>query len=157
MKLYIHALKHYINFRGCSCRKEIIWFALFNSLFAGAALGLDNLCGWTFGRLPFGPAYIAYCIFTLCPSLSLQVRRLHDTERSGWVLLIALVPIVGPFCLFAYLFFARGDLEENRYGAPPVPRHWYSPGIIMRVNTALGPPFQGLWLMLSRTRGVAPG
>ncbi|MDR0352489.1 MAG: DUF805 domain-containing protein [Opitutaceae bacterium] len=112
-------MKHYIDFGGRSCRREALWFVLFNIIFAGAALGLDNLCGWTFGWPPCGPAYIAYCIFALCPSLALQVRRLHDTGHSGWMLLVALIPIAGPIWLLVLLLFARGDLGENRYGPPP--------------------------------------
>ncbi len=54
----------------------------------------------------------------LVPTLSAGVRRLHDTDRSGWWLLLALVPIVGGLALL-YLYCQPGSPGENRFGPEP--------------------------------------
>jgi uncharacterized membrane protein YhaH (DUF805 family) len=59
-----------------------------------------------------------YALAMLVPSISVAVRRLHDTNRSGWWLLISLVPVVG---IFVLLFFMVLNSDEgfNRFGSSP--------------------------------------
>ena len=54
----------------------------------------------------------------LIPSAAVLVRRLHDTERSAWWLLIALIPVIGAIALLVFLCI-DSSLGENRYGANP--------------------------------------
>ena len=59
-----------------------------------------------------------YALVALAPGMAASVRRLHDTNRSGWWLLIWLVPIVGPIILL--VFMAQGSQpNENQYGPAP--------------------------------------
>jgi uncharacterized membrane protein YhaH (DUF805 family) len=56
----------------------------------------------------------------LLPQLAVSARRLHDTNRSGWWLLIALVPLVGPIVLLVW-FCQKSEAVANRFGPPPLP------------------------------------
>jgi uncharacterized membrane protein YhaH (DUF805 family) len=68
-----------------------------------------------FLSLPF--LYIDIAATTI-PSLSSLIRRLHDTNRSGWWVLISMLPVVGPFILFA-ITVTDSDPGENRFGPNP--------------------------------------
>ena len=56
-----------------------------------------------------------YSLAVLLPSLAVGVRRLHDTDRSGWWLLIGLVPLIG-FIVLIVFFVQKGTEKENRFG-----------------------------------------
>jgi uncharacterized membrane protein YhaH (DUF805 family) len=62
--------------------------------------------------------YAAYALAMLVPSLAAAVRRLHDTNKSGWLLLIALVPIVGGLVLL-FSYVSDSDEKTNDYGPSP--------------------------------------
>lgn len=55
---------------------------------------------------------------TIVPSLAVAVRRLHDTNKSGWYYLIGLIPLVGPILLLVW-FFTDGNRFTNNYGEDP--------------------------------------
>ena len=55
----------------------------------------------------------------LLPNFSVAIRRLHDTDHSGWWLLIALIPIIG-FIVLLVFYVRESDPGENKYGPPPV-------------------------------------
>ena len=57
-------------------------------------------------------------MFVLVPALAVAIRRLHDTGRSGWWLLIALIPLIGPIVLFVFYVLDR-DRAPNQYGPSP--------------------------------------
>ena len=59
-----------------------------------------------------------YALAVLIPSLAVSVRRLHDTDRSGWWLLIALVPLIGAIVLLVFLVLDSSS-GQNQYGANP--------------------------------------
>jgi len=80
----------YADFNGRATRSEYWWFFLFVVL-AGAILSM-------FGRPLAGVFYLA----TLLPWLAVAVRRLHDTDRSGWWLLVGFVPLVGTIVLLVF-------------------------------------------------------
>ena len=61
---------------------------------------------------------MAYSIAIMMPYLSVTIRRLHDTNRSGWWTLVALIPLVGPF-VFLYFLVQDSQPRENRYGPNP--------------------------------------
>ena len=83
---------------------------------------LDNLLGLTFEieglSLEYGLFYLAIALIHFLPGLALAIRRLHDVGKSGWFLLIALVPIIGAVWLFI-LICSEGDRAENTYGPDP--------------------------------------
>ena len=103
---------NYTNFNGRARRKEYWQFVLVNFIISIAA----NI-------LTFVSEYLAFISFIiaiglLLPSLAVAVRRLHDTNKSGWYLLIALIPIIGGLYLL-YLMVVEGDKGSNQYGPDP--------------------------------------
>ena len=106
MHWYLDVLKKYAVFSGRARRTEYWMFFLFNviiSLVLGfLAAILSNL----------------YALAVLIPGLAVSVRRLHDTNRSGWWLLISLVPIVGIIVLIVFLV-SDGQANDNQYGPNP--------------------------------------
>ncbi|MGB9029859.1 MAG: DUF805 domain-containing protein [Acidobacteriaceae bacterium] len=61
---------------------------------------------------------VIYCLAALGPSLAVGIRRLHDTNRSGWWILISLVPLIGGIWLIV-LLATDGDPGENQFGPNP--------------------------------------
>ena len=93
MNWYIEVIKKYAVFSGRARRKEYWMFALFNFIFLIVAMILDNILGTTAGELPYGVFYFLYALVVLIPGLAVAVRRLHDVGKSGWMILIALIPM----------------------------------------------------------------
>lgn len=118
MKWYIKVLKNYFNFSGRARRKEYWMFFLFNMLFIILAMILDNLLGLTIEPAMYGWIYVIYALAVLFPSWAVVVRRLHDIGKSGWWILIGLIPIVGGIILLVW-FCTEGDAGENEYGLDP--------------------------------------
>ena len=118
MNWYIQVLKKYAVFNGRARRKEYWMFVLFNIIFAVVAVILDNILGTSFQGAGYGLFYLLYGLAVIIPSIAVGVRRLHDTDRSGWWLLICLIPIIGGIWLIVLLATA-GTAGENKYGADP--------------------------------------
>lgn len=126
MKYYIHVLKNYARFNGRARRSEYWYFILFNFFVSVIAMIIDNLMGTTITMqgagemvaLPYGYVYIIYAVFMILPSLAVAVRRLHDVNKSGWFLLISLIPIIGAIWLLV-LFCTNSDDGPNKYGPNP--------------------------------------
>jgi len=118
MNWYLEALKKYATFTGRARRKEFWFFTLGNFL---AVLGLgvvDGLMGNFDPQYEIGPLSGLYLLAVLVPSIAVTVRRLHDTDRSGWWILLGLIPIVGGLVL---LYFEVLDSQPgtNRFGPNP--------------------------------------
>jgi uncharacterized membrane protein YhaH (DUF805 family) len=103
-------LSQYATFRGRARRSEYWWFVVFNALVGVAAAVLDG------GRSD-GPVSTLSALALLLPTLAVSVRRLHDTDRSGWCLLFLLFPLVGVIVLIAFLVQDSGG--DNRFGGSP--------------------------------------
>jgi len=112
------------TFSGRASRSEYWWFVLFYVATMLFAAILDNMLGKTF-TLPngasagFGFVFLFTAIFGWLPSISVQVRRLHDTDRSGWWYWINAVPFIGPILLIIWSC-ERGTEGENRFGMDPL-------------------------------------
>jgi len=119
MNWYLKVLKEYANFSGRAGRKEFWLFTLFNAIFAIVAMILDNLLGLAIRDVGYGPIYILYILATLIPGLAVSVRRLHDIGKSGWYLLIGLIPCIGGIILLVF-YATAGDPGENEYGPDPI-------------------------------------
>jgi len=106
-------LGNYANFGGRASRGEYWWYTLANVIvyvalnIVGSALG-DSMS--LLGGL--------YALATFIPGLAVLVRRLHDTGKSGWMSLLALIPLVGLIILIVFLV-ADSATGENKYGASP--------------------------------------
>ena len=113
MDWYIRVLRHYVDFSGRATRAEYWWFVLFNFL-AGVVLEIFVA---VFRPLVF--LTTVYALAVLLPGLAVEVRRLHDSNRSAWNLLWGLVPLVGWIILLVFLI-RPGTLGPNQYGLEPV-------------------------------------
>lgn len=111
-------LQNYFNFNGRARRSEYWYYTLMNIIIAIVAMILDKTLGINFDPLPYGPLYALYGLAVFLPGLGVAVRRLHDVNKSGWFLLIALVPLIGAIWLLV-LFCTEGDKGENQYGHDP--------------------------------------
>lgn len=118
MKWYLKVLKQYADFDGRARRTEYWMFVLFNIIFSVVAMVLDNVLGLAMEGIGYGPLYGLYVLAMIIPSLAVAVRRLHDTGKSGWMLLIALIPLIGSIWLFV-LYVTDGNPGENEYGSNP--------------------------------------
>lgn len=117
MNWYLKVLKQYVDFNGRARRKEYWMYTLFNIIALVIASVLDRVLGMA-GELGYGPVYGLYALATLLPSLGVCVRRLHDTDRSGWWVLIGLVPIIGAIVLLVFMV-SEGTRGDNAYGPDP--------------------------------------
>ena len=109
---YLEALRKSAEFGGRSRRKEYWTFGLVNALVAGPVMIVDILLGGT------GLVTSVFLLFLVMPGLAVSVRRLHDTDHSGWCFLISFIPIVGPILLLG-LMLLESDSGDNRYGPNP--------------------------------------
>ena len=118
MNWYLSVLKKYAVFSGRARRKEYWMFFLFNIIFAFVAMILDNALGTAIEGSGYGLIYILYTLAVLLPGIAVSVRRLHDVGKSGWFLLIILIPFVGAIW-FLVLACTDGNPGKNAYGANP--------------------------------------
>jgi uncharacterized membrane protein YhaH (DUF805 family) len=118
MNWYLQVLKKYAEFGGRARRKEYWMFALFNIVFFIVAIILDNVLGTTIGVLPYGVFYFLYALAVLLPGLAVGVRRLHDVGKSGWMMLIGLIPLVGAIWLLV-LACTDSQAGTNKWGENP--------------------------------------
>jgi uncharacterized membrane protein YhaH (DUF805 family) len=117
MKWYTKVLSQYADFGGRARRTEYWMFALINVVITIILVILDTMIG-TLGEAGFGLLSGLYSLAVLLPSLAVSVRRLHDTNRSGWWVLISLVPFVGGIVLLIFCVL-EGDRGYNQYGPDP--------------------------------------
>ena len=113
---YLDAWHNYVEFEGRSSRPAYWYFALVNLIVFGMCLFLDVALFRLSGGVPV--LTVLYVLATAIPGLSLAVRRLHDTGRSGWWLLVEVVPVVGQLVLLLFLVSASQP-GDNRYGPTP--------------------------------------
>ena len=121
MNWYLHVLRNYANFSGRARRSEYWYFVLFNLLFSVAAMIVDNVLGTTFDTglgfsMPYGFVYLSYILAVFIPGLAAAVRRLHDIGKSGWMILVALIPLAGAIWLLV-LLLTDSNPGENAYGS----------------------------------------
>ncbi len=120
MNYYIMVLRKYAEFTGRSRRSEYWFFALFNFIIVMVLATLSGM--WDLDsnspNMIFLSLYVVYNLFVLVPSFAVAVRRLHDVGKSGWWLLIGLIPVIGSIWLIV-LFATNGDTGSNEYGENP--------------------------------------
>ena len=112
MDWYIEVLKKYAVFSGRARRKEYWLFTLFTIIIICVLFLVEELAG--------APGVITglYYLAVLIPSIAVLVRRLHDTNRSGWWFFISFIPIIGSIILLVFLV-QDSQPNENRYGRNP--------------------------------------
>lgn len=118
MNYYMDVLRKYFVFSGRARRKEYWMFFLFNLLATIVLVFIDSAIGMYSAENGIGLLSGLYSLAVLIPSISVGVRRLHDTGKSGWWMLIALVPFIGSIVLLVF-FVLDSDPGSNQYGPNP--------------------------------------
>ncbi|MFC4870211.1 DUF805 domain-containing protein [Negadavirga shengliensis] len=109
---YLDVMKNkFAQFTGRARRSEYWYFVLFNLLIGLGLVMIDAFMGTAFLNM-------IYSLLVIVPGLAVSVRRLHDTGRSGWWLLIGLVPIIGMIILIVFLV-QDSHPYDNQYGPNP--------------------------------------
>lgn len=103
-------LKKYFVFDGRASRSEYWWFQLIVSSSYFISTFLENEISYFF---------LGITLFTLIPAISAGVRRLHDTNRSGFFLLISFIPFIGGLVLLFFLI-PEGTKGKNKFGLDPL-------------------------------------
>ena len=125
MNWYLKALKNYFNFKYCSRRKEYWYFHIISYiiLLLIAFPVYYHLYSIQNGNAEPNPIIIntstnilyLYLFFIITPIISVTVRRLHDINKSGWWILIILIPFIGRIILLVWLC-SDGTNGINKYG-----------------------------------------
>lgn len=119
MNWFIKVLKEkYAVFDGRAQRAEYWYFTLFYILAYFAVTIVDRVSGSFDAEQGMGILGAIYALAMLIPALAVGVRRLHDTDRSGWWLLLGLVPVIGAIVLLVFMVL-DGTPGDNRFGPNP--------------------------------------
>lgn len=112
MNWYLEVLKKYTEFSGRARREEYWMFVLFNLIIVFAISFVEGFIGsgGVIGGL--------YLLAVFLPALAVAIRRLHDTGRSGWWVLIGLIPVIGGIVFFVFMVL-DSQPGENEYGENP--------------------------------------
>ncbi|NGM48240.1 DUF805 domain-containing protein [Caulobacter sp. 602-2] len=127
MSLMFEPLRKYAQFSGRARRSEYWLFALFTfavsmviTILRIATGGFDSLENGGFDALSL--VNLAFSLAMLVPSLAVSFRRLHDTDRSAWWILIGLIPLIGAIVLLVF-YLLPGTTGPNKFGADPKQTH----------------------------------
>jgi uncharacterized membrane protein YhaH (DUF805 family) len=118
MNWYIEAVKKYSVFTGRARRKEYWYFTLFNIVIIIPLTLIDMMTGTFSNEANMGLFSGVFILAILIPSIAVSIRRLHDTNRTGWWMLISFIPILGPIVLLIFLV-QDSQIGDNRYGPNP--------------------------------------
>ena len=134
MNWYLEVLKKYTVFDGRAELKEYWWFSLFSFIIIIVLSVIDIVTGTFNVNVGLGLLGGIYTLAVLIPSIAVSVRRLHDTDRSGWWLLINGIPLIG---VIVFLVFTgqAGTPGDNQYGSNPKGSH------SLGMGTSQGGPF----------------
>ena len=108
----------YVGFSGRAARSEYWYWVLFIVLLSIVALLID-LTVFGFNTTGVNPISVIVSLATLLPNLAVSIRRLHDIDRVGWWVLLALIPLIGGIVLIVWACM-RGTVGANRFGPDPL-------------------------------------
>ena len=111
MNFFIEALQKYADFSGRATRQQYWMFMLFYILIY---IGL-SLIETAFGSSGIGILSLLFTLGLLVPSIAILARRLHDIGKSGWWMLLALIPLVGAIIVLVFTIL-DSEKESNQYG-----------------------------------------
>ena len=126
MDLMFQPLRKYADFQGRARRMEYWLFVLFQWIVFIAAMIVgtlvDGILGNSRGDLGYGAATLTLVglawLGLLAPALAVSVRRLHDSGKSGWMILLSFIPFVGGLIVIV-LMLIDGTPGPNQYGPDP--------------------------------------
>ena len=128
MEWMLMPYRRYADFSGRSCRREYWMFTLLSVLVAFGTLAImlagglaAEGSGETAGPLFWvgGGILGIWVLASIIPSIAVQVRRFHDQDRSGWMILLGFIPYVGSIIVFVFMCLS-GTRGPNRYGPDPL-------------------------------------
>lgn len=105
---------NYTNFKDRSSRSEY-WWPQLAIIIAAIVIGI---IGGILGEAILNILIVVFYLGILIPALAVTVRRLHDHDKSGWWILIAIIPFAGFYLL--YLYVTKGTTGSNRFGSDPL-------------------------------------
>ncbi len=115
MQWFMEALRKYADFSGRSRRKEYWFFVLFYLIIYLVLAIVDTVI---LGSEGIGLLTTLFALAMLIPGIAVSVRRLHDTGRSGWWILIGFIPLIGVIVLLVF-YFQDSQPGQNDYGPNP--------------------------------------
>lgn len=118
MEWYLKVLRQYADFNGRARAKEYWMFVVFNILVSIVFSVIDGVVLNLMLGIEIPILGSLYSLAVIVPSIAVGVRRLHDRGKSGWMLLIGLIPFIGSIWLIV-LFAGSGEAFENQYGPNP--------------------------------------
>ena len=118
MNWFMAVLRKYAVFEGRARRREYWFFVLFYILISVVLAVVDRMLGTYVEAYGMGALGALFCLGLLIPSIAVGVRRLHDTGRSGWWLLIGFIPLIGMIVLIVF-FVLDSQPGTNAYGPNP--------------------------------------
>jgi uncharacterized membrane protein YhaH (DUF805 family) len=118
MQRFVMALNDFLQFDGRSRRSEYWSFMLSHINIFLLLLFLEISLGWVRQDSETGPLTDTLTLIVFLPALAVSTRRLHDTGRSGWWILLAFVPIIGMIGLIVF-YATEGEAGTNAYGPNP--------------------------------------
>ena len=102
----------YVDFQGRSARSEFWWFQLFFIIVYLVSFAITMAIPF------FGIVILVFYLGSLLPMLAVSIRRLHDLDKSGWFILIGMIPVVGLILLYWYCL--KGTDGDNQFGPDPL-------------------------------------
>ncbi|MCC7266699.1 MAG: DUF805 domain-containing protein [Caulobacteraceae bacterium] len=123
MNLMFQPLRKYADFQGRARRSEFWLFWLFTFVVSFVLQIVGGMMGaggdpTAMYSSPVMIVLLLFCLAILIPSIAVAIRRLHDTDRSGWWLLIGLIPIIGALVLLVF-YVLPGTVGANKFGEDP--------------------------------------
>ena len=115
------AFKKYAVFQGRAARSEYWLYNLVVGILSIVAMAADVTLGMADEETGLGPLSFMVLLAVIIPGLAVSIRRCHDLDKPGWLLLLAFVPYVG---IGLFIWFAcPGTAGSNRYGEDPLDQH----------------------------------
>lgn len=118
MNWFMTVLRKYAVFEGRARRREYWFFVLFYILISVVLAVVDRMLGTYVEAYGMGALGALFCLGLLIPSIAVGARRLHDTGRSGWWLLVGFIPVIGVIVLIVF-FVLDSQPGTNAYGPNP--------------------------------------
>ncbi len=119
MQWYIKCMQNYVTFSGRARRSEYWFFLLFYFIFVIVLGIIESVLGLANPDTGGGPISGIFVLAHLLPGIAVAVRRLHDSGRTGWWILINLIPLIGGI-IFLFFMVVGSDDGDNEYGPSPL-------------------------------------
>lgn len=118
MNWYFHCLTKFAEFKGRAQRKEYWYFVLISIVIFVALNIVDHSIGTVVSKSGIGLFSGFYSVVVFIPNIAVSIRRLHDTNRTGWWILVNFIPLIGLLILLVF-FVLDSTPGDNRFGPNP--------------------------------------